>query len=107
MKIHTSPNLKPLQGGLPKPPALDRPQNQAPKDGFRPQPFDREKNQRAYATIARSMAWGAGLGGLAGGAAGIVTANATVPMGMTTALGASAGLITGAWLGLVVGYVGC
>lgn len=99
MKIQPAFYVQPTLGKLPKP--EKRP------DVYQPDPFDRERNQAGYAHIAKSMAVGAGIGGLAGAATQLVVAIPGVPTGLATALTASAGLITGAWLGLVIGYAGC
>lgn len=102
MKIQNFQNFQPAGRKLPKPASPA-----APHDSYQPQPFDRENNQRGYAHIARSVAVGAGIGSLAGAATQLVAAIPGVPVGMATALTASAGLVAGAWLGLAIGYASC
>lgn len=102
MKITQTPNPTPTQRSLPKPPAA-----QVPRDRFQARVFDYEQNQLGYARIASYMAKGAGAGAVAGAATGLMGALPGVPIGLATGLTASAGLITGAWLGLAIGYVAC
>ena len=66
----------------PTPPAPERSSSPASED---------------YALVARSLAVGAGVGALLGSAAGLA-------LGFHPALMAAAGLITGAWVGVAVGY---
>ncbi len=89
-QAYTPPSLKQLPKG---------PAPQAPVDGF-----DRNANQEGYTNIAKSMAWGAGIGTVAGAASHFLPILQGVPTGLATGLTTSAGLVAGAFLGLAVGY---
>ncbi|MBS2034605.1 hypothetical protein JST97_06450 [bacterium] len=104
MKISQTPNPNPnsIHRSLSKPPS-----GQSLEDRFERGPFAQEVKDRQYAQVAWAMAKGAGVGAVAGAATGLMSALPGVPVGLATGLTTSAGLITGAWLGLAIGYVSC
>lgn len=104
MKISHAPNpiLSTIRSGLVK---SKGPNPNGPQDQL--QPSRRELKEMSFRHVASAMASGAGVGAVAGAATGLMGALPGVPTGLATGLTTSAGLITGAWLGLAIGYVGC
>ena len=100
MRIQPQNYLMPVLATTPRPAT----QTPNPTESFQRTPFDREQNLAGYAQIARSMALGSAVGTVAGAAANLFPILPGLPTALATGLTASAGLITGAAVGLVVGY---